>query len=202
MLFITYDEHGGFYDHAIPPRAQGTGELGRTHGFTFEQLGPRVPAIIVSPLIRRNLIEHRPFDHTDILATLCQVFDIPSLGTRNGLSGGVAQLADLFVARTDAPMKLPEVAPAEVAALAPTHPSLKIAPRRPDALLADDPHGNLAALLHSAVVQHLQVTPKEQHATIIARVRLLKTHADAFAYLKEVEQLVHAKRVEAGIAAG
>jgi phospholipase C len=199
LLIIAWDEHGGFYDHVVPPSASGTGERGREHGFTFEQLGPRVPAIIVSPLIRRNLIEHRPFDHTAIPATLRRVFKLPSLGQRDGLSGGVDYLADLLAARTDAPMTLRDVATAGVAALASTARSPKTAPRRPNALLSDDPHGNKAAELHSAVVQHLQVAPADQHAAILARVRLLRTHADAFAYLKEVEQLVHAKRVQAGV---
>ena len=198
LLIITWDEHGGFYDHVIPPSAPGTEERGRDHGFTFEQLGPRVPAIVVSPLIPRNLIEHRPFDHTAIPATLRRVFNLPALGERDGLSGGVDQLAGL-VARTDAPLTLPGVTPAGVAALAPTPLSAKIAPRHPAELLSDDPEGNKAALLHSAVVQHLQVAPPEQHAAIRARVQLLKTNADAFAYLKEVEQLVRAKRVQAGL---
>ncbi len=109
---------------------------------------------VVSPLIRPNLIEHKPFDHTAIPATLRRVFNLPSLGARDGLSGGVDHLAGLFVARTDAPMKLPNVATAGVAALAPTHPSSKTAARRPAALLSDDPHGNLACTpplrVHSA----------------------------------------------------
>jgi phospholipase C len=196
LLIITWDEHGGFYDHAIPGSAQGTGERGRKHGFTFEQLGPRVPAVIVSPLIPRNLIEHRLFDHTAIPATLCRVFNLPSFGTRDGLSGGVDQLAVLAEPRTDAPMKLPDVTPAGAVALALTKPTAKTSPRHPDALVSDDPHGNKAALLHSAVNQHLQVTPAEQHGAILDRVRLLSTHAEVFAYLNDVKQLVHAKRVQ------
>jgi phospholipase C len=195
LLIITWDEHGGFYDHVIPGRAETTGERGHKHGFTFGQLGPRVPAVVVSPLIPRNLIEHRTFDHTAIPATLSRVFGLPSLGTRDGISGGVDHLATL-VARTDAPMQLPDVA---TAGLAPSAPSSGTAPRRPAALVSDEPDGLLAAQLHSAVVQHLQVAPAEQRAAILARVRLIRTHADAFAYLKEVEQLVHAKRVQAGL---
>jgi phospholipase C len=192
LLIITWDEHGGFYDHVIPPPAPRTGERGRTHGFMFDQLGPRVPAVVVSPLIRKNLIEKKILDHTAIPATLRRVFNLPSLGERDGISGGVDHLAG-FAARTDAPLQLPDVATVGVA-LARILPSAKTTARRPDALLADDPYGNLAALLHSAVVQHLQVAPAEQHAAILARVRLFTTRAEAFAYLKEVEQLVRTKR--------
>jgi hypothetical protein len=104
----------------------------------------------------------------------------------------VTHLAGL-VARTDAPMRLPDAAIAAIA-LAP-----RTAPSRPDALLGDAPDGTAAAVLHSAVVQHLQVAPAEQHAAILARARLLRTHADAFTYLEEVRQLVRAKRVELGL---
>jgi phospholipase C len=197
VLIITWDEHGGFYDHVVPESAASTGERGREHGFTFGQLGPRVPAVVVSPLIRRNLIEHRSFDHTAIPETVRRVFNLPSFGTRGGLSGGVDQLAALRTARTDAPLTLPNVALAGVAPSSLTPPLPKTAARRPGALIAADPDGNKAALLHAAVVQHLQVAPSAQRDAILARVRRLRTHADAFAYLKEVEQLVRAKRVQA-----
>jgi phospholipase C len=188
LLIITWDEHGGFYDHVIPPSAQGTGERGRCHGFTFEQLGPRVPAVVVSPLIPRNLIDHRVHDHTAIPATLRRVFGLPSLGGRDGITGGVDHLAGP-VARTDAPMRLPNAA---IAALA---SAPRTAPPRPAALISEDSEGMAASTLNSALAQHLEVTPAEQHAAITARVRSLRTHADAFAYLKEVEQLVREKRL-------
>jgi len=184
-----------FYDHVIPPPAPSTGERGRKHSFVFDQLGPRVPAIVVSPLIPRNLIDHRPYDHTAIPATLRRLFKISALGDRDGISGGVDHLAGLAV-RTDTPVKLPEVA-APAAASKPLLMSAKIAPRRPQASLADDPHGNIAALIHSAAVEHLEVTPPEQHAAIRVRVSQLRTHADAFEYLKEVEHLVDAARAKA-----
>ena len=67
LLIITYDEHGGFYDHVAPPSARATGSKGRKYGFTFDQLGPRVPAVIVSPLIPRNVIDHRQYEHSSIV---------------------------------------------------------------------------------------------------------------------------------------
>ncbi|MEH2560177.1 hypothetical protein V1286_007706 [Bradyrhizobium algeriense] len=193
LLIITWDEHGGFYDHVIPPSAQGTGERGRERGFTFDQLGPRVPAVVVSPLIPRNLIDHRVYDHTAIPATLRRVFALPSLGGRDGITGGVDHLAG-SVARTDAPMRLPNAAIIGAPAPAPRN-----APPHPTALISKDLEGVAASTLNSALVQHLEVTPPEQHAVIRARVKLIRTHADAFAYLEEVKRLVDAKRVEAGL---
>jgi len=56
LLIVTWDEHGGFYDHVAPPSAVAPGDAGpgstyNKHGFTFEQLGVRVPAVVVSPWI-------------------------------------------------------------------------------------------------------------------------------------------------------
>jgi len=200
LLLITYDEHGGFYDHAIPGASQGTGEKGRTHGFTFEQLGPRVPAVIVSPLIPRNLIDHRTYDHTAITATISRLFGVPSLGQRDGISGGLDHLVGTQ-ARTDAPLKLPGV-PAPAVAGPPADGATSGRPREPKAALRDsaalvseDPHGNVAALLGRAVALHLQLAPAGQHDAIRARARLLTTHADVFAYLQEVQQLADARRL-------
>src|SRR6185295_2441447 len=52
LLIVTYDEHGGCYDHVSPP----TGAIPPDHtpgdfGFDFKRFGVRVPAVLVSPLI-------------------------------------------------------------------------------------------------------------------------------------------------------
>ena len=75
VLIITWDEHGGFYDHAIPPGAVAPGDTTsqdkhNQYGFTFQQYGPRVPAVVVSPLVPKNVIDHRLYDHASILATI------------------------------------------------------------------------------------------------------------------------------------
>ena len=190
LLIITWDEHGGFYDHVTPGPAPRTGNRGRKCGFMFDNFGPRVPAVIVSPLIRGNMIEHRTFDHTAIPATLSRIFKLPLLGTRNDVIRGVDYLVG-NVFRTETSPTLPHTVGL---ALAPTTSLDETAARRPAALLSDDPQGSLARALHSAIVQHLKIAPADQRAAIIDRVRLLTTHADAFEYMKEVEQLVREKR--------
>jgi phospholipase C len=88
VLLITYDEHGGFYDHRPPPTdvpAPGdpSGRSARLlHAFyrrkaatfDFTILGPRVPAVIVSPYIRANTIDHETHDHACVPATLRRLF--------------------------------------------------------------------------------------------------------------------------------
>jgi phospholipase C len=81
MLVITYDEHGGIYDHVVPPEAEDDDPA-------FRRYGVRVPALIVSPLVMRG-VSHTRFDHTSIIKTILlrfcrdrQTNEIPDMGLR------------------------------------------------------------------------------------------------------------------------
>jgi phospholipase C len=88
LLVITFDEHGGCYDHVPPPLAVSPDNSTGPDGFAFDRYGVRVPAVIVSPYMPRGEIvrsaetglPHQgppyPFDHTSILATLRKLFDL------------------------------------------------------------------------------------------------------------------------------
>jgi phospholipase C len=90
-LLIVYDEHGGIYDHVVPPACEPDGfvaqpkdtETGRP--FAFDRLGVRVPAILVSPWINKGTVvsplnadgsisEERIFEHASIPATVTKFF--------------------------------------------------------------------------------------------------------------------------------
>ena len=80
LFIITYDEHGGMYDHVPPPPAVSPDSF-RPDGFAFDRYGVRVPAVIVSPWIPpgsviRPLGSAHPFDHTSILSTLRKLFSL------------------------------------------------------------------------------------------------------------------------------
>lgn len=112
MLIITYDEHGGFYDHVPPPPAVQPGDAWsdpalNTHGFRFDQLGVRVPAVVVSPLIPRGIVDHTHYDHASISATLHDVFGTQTLTARDAAATSVTHLASLPAPRSDAPLFLP-----------------------------------------------------------------------------------------------
>ena len=80
MLIIVYDEHGGFYDHVDPPD-NATPLTGQNSG----KLGPRVPAIVVSPFTPAGLVLKDVFDHGTIGATVLRRFcspDPPSMSPR------------------------------------------------------------------------------------------------------------------------
>jgi phospholipase C len=86
LLIVTYDEHGGCYDHVIPPPATPPGGP-YPDGFRFDYFGARVPAVIVSPYLGPQSIVRPtgpvPFDHTSIIATLRSLFGLGTLTNRD-----------------------------------------------------------------------------------------------------------------------
>jgi len=113
LLIITYDEHGGFYDHVIPPATVHPGDSitdpsNNHNNFDFQQLGVRVPTIVVSPLISRGIIDHTLYDHTSVLATVEKLFQLPSLTKRDESANSLNDLFTLDIPRTDAPTTLPD----------------------------------------------------------------------------------------------
>jgi phospholipase C len=89
VLLITYDEYGGFYDHAVPSqRVKDPGRMKPTvidrvlfqivhedaEVFDFTRVGVRVPTVIVSPLIERGTVLHDFLEHASVPATLRALF--------------------------------------------------------------------------------------------------------------------------------
>jgi len=78
MFIITYDEHGGFYDHVAPPGTKASAEVENSIPKIHEDgpgfYGPRVPAFVISPWVEAtptNII----FDHTSIIKTILAKFN-------------------------------------------------------------------------------------------------------------------------------
>ncbi|TDV19579.1 alkaline phosphatase family protein [Paraburkholderia caballeronis] len=111
VLLITFDEHGGFYDHVAPPPAAPPGDQIDPNyvkqGFLFDQLGVRVPAIVVSPLVPRNVIDHTRYDHTSLLASMERLFGMKPLTARDAAANDFLHLLSLAAPRADAPATLP-----------------------------------------------------------------------------------------------
>lgn len=79
LLVVVYDEHGGFYDHVTPPATVAPDT--NTKEFVFNQLGIRVPAILVSPYVDAG-VDHTVFDHTSLLKYLVEKWSLGDLGRR------------------------------------------------------------------------------------------------------------------------
>jgi phospholipase C len=81
LLLIVYDEHGGIYDHVAPPGVTKDADSdlagpqpSTDPPFAFDRLGVRVPAVFVSPFIRKGTIIQQPFEHCSIVATVRKLF--------------------------------------------------------------------------------------------------------------------------------
>jgi phospholipase C len=79
LLVVIYDEHGGFYDHVQPPSAIGPDDYRREYG--FDQLGVRVPAVLISPWVKQGVLSTQ-FDHTSVGKYLCDKWGMEPLGKR------------------------------------------------------------------------------------------------------------------------
>ena len=111
LLVITYDEHGGFYDHVPPPPATPPDPPNAAQQFDFASYGVRVPAVIVSPLIPKGTIDRTLYDHSSIPATAKKLFNLPKFLTkRDAAANTLEHLWWLPAPRTDAPLKLPRPA--------------------------------------------------------------------------------------------
>jgi phospholipase C len=81
LFIVTYDEHGGLFDHVPPPSAVSPDDR-NPDGFKFDRYGVRVPAVLISPWIPPGSVirpppgSKYPFDHTSILSTLRKLFDL------------------------------------------------------------------------------------------------------------------------------
>ncbi|EHP44358.1 phospholipase C [Cupriavidus basilensis OR16] len=125
LLIVTYDEHGGFYDHVLPPPTIAPDDHTDIHA--FDRLGVRVPAILVSPWVARG-VDHTVYDHTSILRYVCEKWQLPHLCRRTqpafgaNVTGNFASAISLAKARTDTPPPSFAGAP-RLAALAATGPA-------------------------------------------------------------------------------
>lgn len=79
LLVVTYDEHGGFYDHRSPPEA--IPPDGHHEEYAFDRMGVRVPAVLVSPWIEQQVVK-TPVDHTALLRSLQVRWKLGDMGRR------------------------------------------------------------------------------------------------------------------------
>lgn len=183
LLIITYDEHGGCFDHVVPPKATPPG--GTAHdGFAFDSFGVRVPAVIISPYVAKGAkirpAGETPFDHTSIFATLRKLFGLQSLTPRDAAAPDLLHaLTD--VARTDCLESIP------VPAITPTQPQIaRSAARGPNGMQ----HGlNVTAMVLptaganiGAQIQRLAATtdPTPPTTSVNGAAADIATHMKAF----------------------
>jgi phospholipase C len=210
LLLILYDEHGGTFDHVLPPKIQPDGTPDPVSGFQFDRLGIRVPAIFVSPWIQPGTIIHTQYEHASIPATVASFF-IADAAQRNltvreqraNLFTQDQNLLTLAAARQDSFYFQPQSTAMgfmglTMAAEADESASREIAipAPPPDAY---DPSRPMSVLLldHVQDLNRLeQALPPAQRTNV--DVSTLKTEADASAYSARVVPLLRAQGMNGG----
>jgi phospholipase C len=111
-LIVTFDEHGGIYDHVAPPPACAPDDIapvlgaGDTPG-DFANYSVRVPLIVVSPYARPHFVSHAVYDHTSITRFIETRFKLPALTRRDANADPLTDLFDFKKAAFATPPQLP-----------------------------------------------------------------------------------------------
>jgi phospholipase C len=117
VLFLTYDEHGGYYDHVPPPRAIRPDSIAPIHSpgepplspGGFDRYGFRVPTIVVSPWARPGYVSRVVQDHTSITSFVRRKWNLPAMTFRDA---NAAPMTDYFNFKHAAFAKPPRLAAA------------------------------------------------------------------------------------------
>jgi phospholipase C len=201
-LILLYDEHGGFYDHVPPPAAPHPGDtqiagLNR-NGFTFDKLGVRVPALVVSSRTRRGVVDRQVYDHSAVPATIERLFALAPMTRRDATVNSLEHLFDGDMMRDDAPQALPQ----------PTDAGIPDCEDSLVGVVAGDLEGvlphlagplepALAGFLQVAIARELQLatmtsgqvsrTIANERARLVETYRSIGSKYDAVKYLRAVE---------------
>jgi phospholipase C len=137
LLLITFDEHGGTYDHVPPPAAVSPGPVADPEmGFTFDRLGVRVPAIAISAWTRAGTVINEEMHHGAAIATLCRKHGLKPLTVRDEHARDLTNAINLTEPRQpwDWPETTPQYVPPNPEARDPFTPAEARMPLSPPAL--------------------------------------------------------------------
>ncbi len=196
MLIVTFDEHGGFFDHVPPPSAVPTGDDHRYADddlpFGFDRLGVRVPGLVISAYTEAGTVigsegDPAAFDHSSVPATVEKAFKLQPLTQRDARARTLDIALNRADVRTDAPARLP--APAFPAGT--TMPTIAAedltSAARDHAPLSD----NQRTFLALALACDLEVTDVNQHPALRDQYASITTQKQAADYIGGVYQKVH-----------
>jgi phospholipase C len=187
LLIITYDEHGGFYDHVAPPQTVPPGDGTESssfnkYGFHFKQLGVRVPALVISPYVSKNIIDHRNYEHASVPATISDILGLTNLTDRDASASNLTRLLSLSTPRTDCPTSLPDP-PKSVEVT-----SFLAKAKNPNEEVPLT--GNFPGFLAAALKEQLQLAKPYEHDEIIRQYTAIKTRSQAEAFMAKTMQMV------------
>ncbi|MFV8753045.1 alkaline phosphatase family protein [Nannocystaceae bacterium ST9] len=104
LLVVIYDEHGGFHDHVPPPLTSDPQHPG------FEQLGFRIPALVVGPQVRSGCVNGTVFDHVSVAATIAKRWGLAPLNERVAATADISSCIDpALIDNPRPPIALPRI---------------------------------------------------------------------------------------------
>ena len=172
LLIITYDEHGGCFDHVappetIPPDTTTEGAL----GFHFNRLGVRVPMVMISSYIEKNTIINENFDHSSFIRTMSDKWNLKGLTNRDKHSNSFAHVFS-DQKRTD----YPEI------------PKPHIKQESDLEYLKDKLHGLQRSILNGLhALAHIQLTHKQNTNVSLKNPAEIKTVGEAISYIEQLK---------------
>jgi phospholipase C len=196
VLIITYDEHGGFYDSVAPGTAtapnDGSDSSNSVNGFTFNQYGVRVPAIIVSPQVPQGAVDHTIYDHSSIIASLNSLFNLNSLTDRDATANNILANFSASAVRTNCITKLNGPSPAmkvKREALAPEALAQQLATPIPES-------GNFVGFLQGALKAEFEMSAgtEADKKRILENFKTIKTRGQAQEYLRKITSQINTIR--------
>jgi phospholipase C len=102
LLVITYDEHGGFFDHVSPPMVEDERP-------EFKQLGFRVPSVVVGAQVRRGCANGIVLEHASVAATVTRRFGLEPLNLRAAMANDLSSCIDpALINAPRPPISLPQ----------------------------------------------------------------------------------------------
>ncbi|MFM5948130.1 MAG: alkaline phosphatase family protein [Novosphingobium sp.] len=191
LLVITYDEHGGFYDSVAPGGTvvPSTQDKPGENGFIFNQLGIRVPALIVSPRIASQ-VDSTVYDHSSVPATIERLFGLPALTARDEAANDLRPLISATVDLT-----APPVLPTGRTRLAASAIDNEVRAKALDQPLPEK--GNIHGFIHLARKADRELAERGvAPAAVFESTAAPQTYGDADAYIRSVMARVNTMRVE------
>lgn len=91
LLVIYYDEHGGFYDHVAPPTVENDDYANEG----FDQLGFRVPGLLVGPLVKPGYVLRSMVDHASVPKLISRIFGVDQVNARAANAGDFDEAFDI-----------------------------------------------------------------------------------------------------------
>jgi len=196
LFIVLYDEHGGIFDHELPPSGPpyAVPPDDNISQFTFGRFGPRVPAILMSPYIKAGTIVDTVFDHSAIPAMLKKTFGLKDyLTKRDAAANTFEHVFNLDAPRTDAPVNLGQAPAVE-------RDEWGDEKAGPDEMQAKLSEGNTSSTpvsgLQMSLVQLAQSTPTmpNDRVTELDNARSITTEHDAAVFLRQAAERIRQVR--------